>query len=73
MSGESFYHRRKVIAFHAFFLPFFGIAVPGWAAFTGLFSANAITILLVCLGSTDLDTKTRGLLCMTALSFIAHV
>jgi len=72
MSGESFHHRRRVIAFRAFFLPFLGVAMPRWATFTGLVSADAIIIFLVCLGPTDPDPKTRGPFCMTVLSFITH-
>jgi len=49
-----------VIAFHTFFLLFFGVTIPRWAALTAVVSANAIIILLVCLGPTVLDSKTRG-------------
>ncbi|KAF9647845.1 hypothetical protein BDM02DRAFT_3079599, partial [Thelephora ganbajun] len=49
-----------VIALHTFSLLFFGITTPRWAALIALISANAIIILLVCLGPTVLDSKTRG-------------
>ncbi|KAF9779448.1 hypothetical protein BJ322DRAFT_352040 [Thelephora terrestris] len=49
-----------VIAFHTFLLLFFGITIPRWASLTTLVGANAIIVLLVCLGPTVLDSKSRG-------------
>jgi len=49
-----------VIAFHTFLLLFFGVTIPKWAVLTALVGANGIIILLVCLGPTVLDSKTRG-------------
>lgn len=49
-----------VIAFHTFFLLFFSISIPRWASFTTLICANTVVVMLVCLGPTVLDSKTRG-------------
>lgn len=72
MSDISFHPRRKVIAFHTFFLLFFGVTIPRWAALAALVGANAMIVFLVCLGPTVLDSKTRGPFCATILLFIAH-
>jgi hypothetical protein len=73
MSDGSFDPRRQVIAFHIFFLHFFGVTISRWATLTALVSVNAIIILVVCLGPTVLDSETREPFCTTALSFVTHV
>jgi len=49
-----------VIAFHTFFLLFFGVTIPRRVSSAALVSANAIVILLICLGPAALDSRTRG-------------
>jgi len=72
-SDNSFHLRRKVIAFHTFFLLFFGVKMPRWTALTTLVGANAMIVFLVCLGPTVLDSKTRGPFCMPVLSLFTRV
>jgi len=48
------------IAFHTFSLLFFGVKISRWASLTALIGANAVIILLVCLGPIVLDSKARG-------------
>lgn len=70
---NSFYSCRKAIAFHTFSLLFFGVKISRWASLTALVGANAIIILLVCLGPMVLDSKTRGPFCAIILSFFTHI